>query len=158
MTVRAMMVQARTTPLVTLSGQTIITTGTGQSSAFASIRFNTDGTIDEFESHGAGSYVQIDVATDWIIPNSASPDKTYHVRVQSAPPTDDFTTSPGTNGDWFALTGGGGANREWAVEDFDAAIENLVATGAITFEISDDAGSTVIASNTYSLSANWRGA
>lgn len=142
---------------VTLSGQTIVTTGTGQSSAYAAIRFNTDGTVDEYESHGAGAWTQIDSATDWIIPNSAASNKTYHVRVSGTPFPDDFTTKPGANGTWFALTGGSGADREWGVEDFDAAIENLVQTGSVTFQISDDGGSTVIASNTYSLSANWRG-
>ncbi len=141
-------------PVVTLSGQTIVTTGTGQSSSYAAVRFNTDGTVDEFKSHGAGSYVQIDAGTDWIIPNSSAADATYHVRVQATPPTDDFTTSPVANGSWIAIS----SNREWGVEDFDAAIENLVATGSVTFEISNDAGSTVIASATYSLSANWRGA
>lgn len=148
---------SQSTAVVTLSGQTISTTGTGQSSAYAGIRFNTDGTVDEFKSHGAGSWVQIDSATDWIIPNAAASNATYHVRVQSTPPTDDFTTKPGANGTWFALTGGSGANREWGVEDFDGAIETAVNTGNVTFEISDDGGSTVIASNTYLLNANWRG-
>jgi len=146
--------QFYTNVVVTLSGHSIVTTGTGQSSAYAGIRFNTDGTVDEFESHGAGVYSQIDSATDWIIPNAAVSEATYHVRVSAAPPTDDFTTKPVANGSWIEIS----ANREWGVEDFDASIENSVATGSVTFEISDDAGSTVLTSAAYSLSANWRGA
>ena len=138
---------------VSLSGQTIVTTGTGQLSAYAAVRFNSDGTVDEFESHGTNDYVQIDSATDWIIPNTASADKTYHVRVTGTPPTDDFTVKPVANGSWVAVS----TSPEWAVEDFNADIGVTVAMGSVTFELSDDAGSTVIASGTYSLSANWRG-
>ena len=139
-------------PVVTLSGQNIVTTGTGQSSAYAGIRFNTDGTVDEYESHGAGTWVQIDSGTDWIIPNDGP--GTYHVRSQGTPPTDDFTTKAAANATWIEIS----TTREWGVEDFTSAIETLVTTGTVTFEISDDAGSTVLASNTYLLSANWRGA
>jgi hypothetical protein len=149
-------------PRVTLSGQTLTSTGTGGSSAYAAFRFNTDGTIDQYRSHGvdAGVYTQIDAGTDWIIPNSAAANKTYSVRVQATPPTDDFTTKPSgasTNGTWVDLTGGSGANREWGIEDTDPDIGTTKDTGNFTFELSDDGGSTVIASNTYSLSANWRG-
>lgn len=145
--------------IVTLSGQTVIATGTGLGSAYAAIRFNTDGTIDQYKSHGPGDtgYVQIDAVTDWIIPNASASAKTYHVRVQATPPGDDFTTKPVANGTWIALTGGSGASREWGVEDFDSSLSIVTATGSFTFQLSDDAGSTVLASNTYSLSANWRG-
>ena len=139
--------------IITLSGQNIVTTGTGLGSAYAAVRFNSDGTVDEYESHGAGTYVQIDSGTDWIIPNSASGDATYHVRVSAAPPGDAFTTSPGADGTWFALS----SNREWGVEDFDGGVGTVVSTGSVTFQISTDGGSTVAAEATYSLSANWRG-
>ena len=157
MTIIATAAYGSVSGVVTLSGQIINTTGTGLTSAYSAIRFNTDGTVDEYKSHGAGTYVQIDSTTDWIIPNPAAAGKTYHVRVQATPPTDDFTTKPGANGTWFALTGAGSANREWGVEDFDPALGNSISTGTVTFEISDDGGSTVLASNTYQLSANWRG-
>lgn len=142
--------------VVTLSGQNVVTTGTGLTSAYAAIRFNSDGTVDEYESHGAGTWTQVDSLTDWIVPNSSASEATYHVRVQATPPNDDFTTKPSgasVNGTWVDLS----TNREWGVEDFDSGVGTTVSTGNFTVEISADGGTTVLASDTYNLSANWRG-
>lgn len=94
----------KTTATVTLSGENVTDLSAGTS--VAGIRVNADGTIDRYTAENG--YEQIDSSTDWIIPNgSASGD--YDVRVTSVFPPGSFTSSPGTDGDWFALS----SNREW---------------------------------------------
>ena len=86
---------------VTVSGETISHTSLG--TATAGIRFNTDGTVDKLTG---STYTQIDVATDWIIPNGAAPDD-YEVRLESN--SGDAFDAGAAVGVWVAFS----IAREW---------------------------------------------
>ena len=129
-----------TSAVVTLSGESI--NGLDGTTSYAGVRINTDGTVDE---NVDAAYSQIDTATDWVIPNSFSSKKTYHVRA-----TEDSWNSNGTRngtmGSWLQLS----SNREWYIEN--SIVGN--ADWTITIAISDDGGSTTIDTGQYILSAN----
>ena len=144
------MTLAGTTPTISdagvaLSGEAI-TANDNMGSVTAGIRVNSDGTIDK---NVKLVYTQIDAATDWIIPNGSAPDD-YEVRVAAPPPGDAFSASPGTDGDWFALT----SNREWSVLDSNSGPTNK-ATGNFLLEIRKGASGDALVSGTYSLTAQY---
>ena len=136
-------------PALSLDGQTQTATSTSSGDTHSGTRFNSDGTVDELErvNGGGTSYSQIDNATDWIIPNSQASEKTYHVRATQIRITDsgfevgalgswiNINTSP----EWYQVrkNAGGNGNSEWD----------------ITFDISDDGGSTTLVSGRYDHNA-----
>lgn len=123
---------------VTLSGEGIVHTNLG-GVATAGLRVNTDGTLDK---RVGTSYFQIDSATDWIIPNNAA-ETDYEFRVTSVT-GDGFSSSPGSDGTWFDLTGGA---LEWAqVTNGQDETTNFV------LEVRKNGGATLDTGN-YSLSA-----
>lgn len=120
--------------VVTLSGHTI----SGDTDAL--LRLKSDGTVEEFETN-PGSFVQIDAATDWIIPNSFA-SGVYAVRFTKNS-GDDPTT--GTLNTWQTL------DNDRTI-GFSSAVTAL--SCELTVEISADGGTTVITSGTYTLSVN----
>ena len=106
-------------PKLTLSGELNATVDGASTydATTSTFRFNTDGTLDEgSQINGAGiSYVQVDAATDWIIPNSlASSD--YQVRVVNIV-GDAFTAEAAAENTWIDL----GSAREWTLVHADVA-------------------------------------
>jgi hypothetical protein len=92
---------------VTLGGETVTETEDFIGNGYAGIRVNTDGTIDKITGDsGAGGpdYTPIDVASDWITPNSAAGSRTFHFRLNtnSGDALDGGSSSAGT---WIELTG-----------------------------------------------------
>jgi hypothetical protein len=98
------------------------------------LRINSDGTIDQGKG---GVYTQINSGSDWIIPNSASTENTYHVR---ATLTGDSLTT-GTLNTWLEI---GVDTTEWTRFALFSYTE-------LTISISDDGGSSTIDSAVYSL-------
>lgn len=99
--------------LVTVSGETVNSTGAG--TAIAGIVVNADGTIDKIES---GSTTQIDAATDWVIPNALA-SSLYEVRVTSVNHNGGpgWLSSPGADGTWFDLS----TDRTWSIQAIGAS-------------------------------------
>ena len=129
MTIRSMLVAARAGPVVTLSGETVSNVLTGVASLF----LNADGTMDKTDF---GGRVQIDAATDWIIPNSSASadfDMRYTNLVGDA-----LSTEPAAEDTWINC----GAEREMTISGSK--------TSTFDIEIRDPSGSTV-ASTSYSL-------
>ena len=121
---------------ITLSGQSVSEVGAGEQ--IAGIRINTDGTIDQRTA--LATYTQIDASTDWIIPNSAAADATYHVKWTPGV-GDPLTTGSDSTGTWLELN----TNREWFLKDTAAL------THQATLAISNDGGTTTLDSATYNL-------
>ena len=135
-------------PPVTLSGEAIsdgtladpITSRT----ATAGVRVRSNGTVEALVNT---TWSPIDVATDWIYPNAAAADATYHVRITNVVWTrgSSFTTEAAAEDTWLQITG----DHEWTVQD-------AIAIGAgnkyvaFDLQISDDAGATVLATGSYS--------
>lgn len=116
---------------VTVSGETVTSSGS------AGIRVNTDGTIDSRKGSGP-TYAQIDASTDWIIPNSASGIKTYHVRLDIN--ESNMHASSDSMNTWLEIN----TAREWW-----HVSSGLTRNG--TLRVSDDGGSTDLDTGTYSL-------
>lgn len=116
---------------VNLDGESITSSGS------AGFRVNTDGTIDSRKGAGP-TYAQIDPDTDWIIPNFASGDKTYHIRYDVI----ESNMDPGSDlmNVWLEIN----VNREWW-----HITSGLTRNG--TLRVSDDGGSTDLDSGTYSI-------
>lgn len=108
------------------------------------LRVNSDGTIDR---HRNGSYSQIDALTDWIIPNSAASDKTYHVKGDWT--GDSLLAGSAATGTWLNVS----TNPHWLLRDTTA--DDGAQTGTLTLSISDDGGSTTLDSATYAFSADY---
>lgn len=126
-----MMVAGRLAAVVTISGEVI------SSANSAGLRINTDGTLDSRKGSGP-TYAQIDGTTDWIIPNFAASQKTYHVRF-------DVTESNMNAGSdlmntWLLLD----QEREWW-----HVFSGLTRNGSL--RISDDGGSTDLDSGPFAL-------
>lgn len=120
---------------VTLSGESV--SDSAVSAAFASISFQSNGQVHKTE--GVTS-TQVDSATDWIIPNAAAPG-TYEVRLSGR--TGTAPTGPAEN-TWHALS----TTRTWSLTN-----SSPPSTISCSFTIEIRKGSTVLASATYSLSA-----
>lgn len=122
---------------VTLSGAVIL--GTGNPTGTAGLRVNSDGTIDRYRSQD-GVWTQINASTDWIIPNSAASEKTYHVKYYAATGTSPSGSPLNT---WLNVS----TNPAWTLTTGTTASYNG------TLSISDDGGSTTLTSAVFALSA-----
>ena len=130
--------------VVTLSGELGIF---GLDTQLVGVRFNTDGTVDK----RIATYTQIDVSTDWIIPNTAA-SGSYEVMTDNWADTGGsgggFNAAAAAEGVWIALT----ANREWNVQAVGG-------TGADSSKMTFDAhirfnGGATLSSGTYSIESN----
>lgn len=139
--------------LLPTSGQSGVVTLSGELGVFGldvdivGIRFNTDGTVDKRIS----TYTQIDVATDWIIPNTAA-NGSYEVMTDNWVDTGGsgggFNAAAAAEGVWVALT----ANREWNVQ---AVGPDGADSSAMTFDahIRFNGGAT-LSSGSYAIESN----
>jgi hypothetical protein len=111
-----------------------------------SLQIRADGTVWWRRDDSATK--QIFPETDWVVPNWFN-DPLYEVRVTDVVPLEgvsDFTASPGTNGNWFALS----TDRVWSVRG-----------GVIRFKVEIRYnGGAVLDSATYTLGSknytHWR--
>lgn len=112
------------------------------------VRINTDGTVDQHtDDNTTDHYVQIDSATDWIIPNGAAT-SSYWVRATEVAQTGGGTLT-GTLATWLQLTG----NREWSIER-QAVSGAGTSTWDLTIEIATDSGgSNIVASGLYEMTS-----
>ncbi len=140
--IMATMVRGRVPAVVTLSGASISTTGSGQQ--VQALDFRADGTLFDVATGEADA--QLSSGTDWIIPNTEG-DSTYEVGYIDRT-GDPFSTEAATSGNWANL----GANRFWNVIDNDPLVMNSTSTTA-TFRIRKDGGA-VIDSASYTIIAN----
>ncbi len=134
------MAKARTGYVVSLDGHVISDADT-PAPIKVGVRFNSDGTVDRLIS--GPSYLQIDSATDWRIPNAGS--GTFHIRATLNAQTGSGTRV-GALGSWLALT----SDREWTVEE---PTSSQTATWDLDIEISADGGATTLATALYELTA-----
>ena len=136
--------------LVTVTGASI-SDATSSRTAHASVRINSDGTIDKgLSSATVIQYTQLSSTTDWIIPNgSASID--YDVRITNVVWTEgsSFDAAAAAEDVWIDL----GSNREWRISD---STSNFLGDKAVSFtvEIRDGSGTTQD-TGSYSLTADY---
>ena len=124
---------------VTLSGETITEADTPVTALFSGMRVNSDGTIDKKTGDsGAGgpTYTQIDAATDYVIPNSASGGLKFKLSQNSG---DTLDVSSDALDAYLPASG----NPEWYFQE-----EVLSRTGNFTLSASYD-GVSAVATNTY---------
>lgn len=117
--------------LVTLTGGVIF-----PGVSITGVRFNSDGTVDRNQD---SVYSQIDVATDWVIPNGAAPG-VYSIRFTHL---SGDVPSGASYGTWLDLT----SSRELWLNSFGLG----ALSGSIRAEISADGGSSVLDSGDYTL-------
>ncbi len=124
-------------PRLNLAGETTLDSNPGGSSN-ARIRINADGTVDEITN--VGGTVQVDSATDWIIPNLAAT-SSYDVR---------YTGHTGT-----ALTAEAAAEDVWIALSADRlyGLSSSSADLSATFTLEIRAGGVTLASGSYTLTA-----
>ena len=136
---RALKVLTAENIVVTVSGEIISHSVANGNTATAGVRVNNDGTIDQLVG---GTYTQIDVSTDWRIPNGSG--SGYHVRFTRGV----FDPDPdvGTLNSWLALS----SDREVYYQESTDDTED---GGTITIAISDDGGTSTLDSGTYPLTA-----
>jgi len=112
------------------------------------IHINSDGTVDQrSDNNVSDNIVQIDSATDWVIPNSISA-TTHYVRATQNSQTGGGTLS-GTLNTWLALS----TDRFWTIER--AAVAGTGSSiWSLDIEIATDSGGTnVVATGTYVLTS-----
>lgn len=111
--------------------------------AAAGFKINSDGTLDTW--HHISGFAQVDVATDWIIPNGAASAAAYEIRYTSftgdSLTTDDF----GGVNNWVALSGSPDV-RLATTEDVTEAL-----TCSFTLEIR--IGAVTLATGSYTITA-----
>jgi hypothetical protein len=73
--------------------------------SIAALHINADGTVDEFRTMSGTQ--QIDSATDWIIPNSASSENTFEAKWTATGDQPNWVTSGWTTGTWKDVPGTG---------------------------------------------------
>lgn len=139
-------VQVYTKGVVNLDGEGALGACTWISNGTTTVglRVNSDGTIDR---HRNGAWAQIDASTDWIIPNSASSAKTYHVKGDWT--GDSLLAGSSATGSWLPVSG----NPYWLLRDTTA--DDGAKTGTLTLSISSDGGTTTLDSATYAFSADY---
>jgi len=131
--------------VVTLSGETITHNTLDPTVAQAAVVVSTDGKMYKDVS---GGNIQIDSATDWIIPNQRA-NTTYQVRVTSVVWNDagdgaSFTTNFAADDVWAAIT----ADAEWQIT------QSVVGQKDVTFSLELRSGSgATLASTSYTLHA-----
>lgn len=143
MTARAALLGSRTFEVLTLSGEVLSVSEIGVN-ATAQFFVNTDGTVDRRTNLGA--FVQIDAATDWIIPNDFAPDD-YECRYTNL--TGDALSAPTSAAEdvWRALSLG---NFSFTQFDSDPAAGGKSSTFDI--QLRKGAG-PVLKTGSYTLSA-----
>jgi hypothetical protein len=129
---------------VTLSGETISgSDGTASPwSSEASIRFLADGRIQKKQTiDGAGGWITIDSATDWIKPGWKS-DGVYEVRYTNKVGASGFSTEAAVEDTWIAIS----TTREWLWVETAEGVDSFT----VDFEIRYASGGT-LASTTYNF-------
>lgn len=111
--------------------------------AHAILKVDSNGNVYESEGGGLASYVQIDSAADWKRPVDGP--GVFHVRA-TLDSGDALTV--GTVGLWMILT----SDRVW--QQSVSGSMGLFRSSTLTIEISNDGGTTVVASAVYSLTAS----
>ena len=132
-------------PKVNLDGEALISDVSASRACTAGIRVNADGTIDKLVHL---TYTQIDVATDWIIPNAAA-SSDYDVRITGVTFNTGtvFDAAAAVEDTWIDL----GSDRLWSIDDNDSsATDNHDVS--FTIEIRGPGGAT-LASGAYRLEA-----
>lgn len=119
--------------VVTVSGETIVANEPEE----IGVRFNSDGTVDANFGATGGGYVQVDSATDWVIPNSAAPGD-YEVMCTVDSGTIDTVASDAVD-TWLPLT----STREWS--------KDTVGNASLTISVRKGSSGAAIDSGTYSL-------
>ena len=133
--------------VVTLSGETVVSTATQPADATAAISIESDGTVDRITSQGGTQ--QVDTATDWVIPNSEAP-TSYDVRItnvvwQSSGDGESFDIEAASENTWIALT----SDRVWQIkESSSSGTKEVDFTVEIRF-----IGDQTVATGSYTLRA-----
>ena len=128
-------------PTVTLSGETISDSTSGNSTA--TVRINNDGTVDENTT--SGGLVQIDTATDWVRPEQFAPG-TYEHKATATGAALDGSSDPLNV--WAAFTAT--PNPEWSVRSSGAEGSKQA---VVTVEIRFQSG-PVLDSGVYTLNSD----
>jgi hypothetical protein len=126
--------------LVTVSGETISDINVAFVS-FATVRFKSTGIVQK--DTNAGSNVQIDSGTDWIIPN-ASAAGGYEIRATATGPSGSGSLTGSALNTWLSLA----SDREWTL----TVIGDESSTTTLLIEIRQ--GSTVLSSGSYVLNVD----
>lgn len=131
-------------PVLALSGGSF--ERAGASGPSCNVRFQFDGTVwaqDDLLS--GGTYEQVSVSTDWIIPNSVGGGGDYEIR---------FTKTAGLDPDqgdalnvWHDLIA---ANRRFGIQ---ASADKTFETCTCLVEIRETVSQTVVASGTYTVAS-----
>lgn len=124
--------------VVTLSGESA--SDTDASVAYAHITILNDGTVEK-QQGAAGQPVQVDAATDWIIPNNKA-SASFSVRATSisGDPLDGAATET-----WLSLD----TSRTWSHTRASTGTDDTT----FTLQISNDGGATILASGSYRITA-----
>lgn len=136
--------------LVNLDQHVTTSTSTSTGTTIAGFRFKLNGTLVRLNGvDGASvSETQIDADTDWIIPNEAAAFRTFHVKAEETAQTGGGTLS-GALSSWIEING----DEDWTITRINAA-GNGTSVWDLTFQISDDGGSTVLDSSAGPHKAN----
>lgn len=130
--------------VVNLDGHTVDSDLQG-ATAQVGLRFNADGTVENTIAD-ASTWVQIDSATDWIIPNVGAQRAAYEIRYTNR--VGDTFTSEGTVEDAWGFLSGGQTYRIARVP---------VGTSTVTCDFEIRLGGTTLASTEYIISVNSSG-
>ena len=138
-----MMMSSGAAPVITLSGQSpSASDASAPYDSLVGIRITLSGVVQEKEqTNGSGGWTTVDPATDWIIPNSSAGDDTYHYKY--AYTGDTLNVGSDTIGSWQAFDG---TKTFW----LDSTVFESLSGGGL-LELSNDGGSTTLASATYNL-------
>ena len=128
--------------LVTVSGETITDTDT-PGPVTTGLRFTNTGYVEAFLG-STSAWNPVDSSTDWIIPHEAA-GVLYSVRLTVSSGTSPTT---GSVGSWETLD----STRTWTLVRPDAAGSGST-TGTYLLQVSDDGGSTVLDSASYTLTS-----
>lgn len=113
--------------------------GPGPGSVAASIRFNTNGTIDTIIPGGTeGSFVDAGFQTTWATPAVSNPGTSYYIRANLISTSGTGTIEGGlTTGTWYLID----VNRLYGVRDTSSTFTQI-----LTFNLSKD-GSTILSTS-----------
>ena len=128
-------------PTVTLSGETITDSTSGNSTA--TVRVNNDGTVDKNTT--SGGLVQIDTATDWVRPEEFAPGTFEHKATATGAALDPSSDPLNV---WASFTAT--RNPEWSVRSSGGQGSKQA---VVTVEIRFQSGS-VLDSGVYTLNSD----
>ena len=123
---------------VTLTGANIVEPVASPNDSNPGIIFRTDGTTDK-----TGILAQINVLTDWIIPNSSA-NSAYEVRFTNFA-GDPFTVEAAAEDVWIDLS----SDRQWRLDNTGLGTDNC----SCDFEIRFGSSGPAIASGGYTFEA-----